>query len=289
VPELSIDQLAIALVEPSTAQRRHLCRRLAEAGAAGVQAFASGSEALAALERSPVDLVVSALHLPDGTATELLCTLRAHPTLADVAFMLISSETRFEQLDPIRQAGCIAILPKPFDGADLRRALRNSVAWHDDSELTLEHYDVAALRVLVVDDSRLARRHIVQVLEGMGLRDVCTAEHGREALTLLGEAAFDFVLTDFNMPVMDGCEFVTHLRGDPRLMHLPVVMVTSEENGARLANVAQAGVSALCDKPFDPRTIRRLIRRLLDEGAEVDVTVKDRALHDGARAAGTGV
>lgn len=276
---ISIAQLAIALVEPSWAQRRHLCRRLAAAGVHGVQAFGTARDALGALERSPADLVVSALHLPDATATELLADLRARERLADVAFMLVSSESRPEQLEPIRQAGCIAILPKPFEPEDLRRALRNSVAWLDGSELELEHYDVADLRVLVVDDSRLARRHIVRVLEGMGVERIATADHGREALELMGTTEFDFVFTDFNMPVMDGHEFVDRVRTGLGKVHVPIVMITSEDNGARLARVAQAGVSALCDKPFDPETVRRLVTRLLDEGREIDAAHKLRALH----------
>ena len=79
-------------------------------------------EALAALRDVPADLIIT-VHLPDMTGTELVYAMRADDDLAHKAFMLISSETNLRYLDLVRQAGTICILPKPFNGQQLRGAL----------------------------------------------------------------------------------------------------------------------------------------------------------------------
>jgi two-component system chemotaxis response regulator CheY len=67
------------------------------------------------------------------------------------------------------------------------------------------------------------------------------------------------------MPEMDGKELVERIRLNPELANLPIIMVTSEEGTAQLSAVKQAGVSALCDKPFDIDTVRMLVKQLLNE------------------------
>ena len=88
-----------------------------------VQVADSGAAALAAMQEVPPALAVGAMHLSDMSGVELLVAMRADETLAGVAFVLVSSETREEILDPIRQSGASAILPKPFSDADLVAAL----------------------------------------------------------------------------------------------------------------------------------------------------------------------
>ena len=68
------------------------------------------------------------------------------------------------------------------------------------------------------------------------------------------------VFTDYNMPVMDGEELTRHIRENSMQRSIPILMVTSEENGSRLAAVQQAGVSGICDKPFDTDTVMKMIQ-----------------------------
>ena len=113
--------------------------------------------------------------------------------------------------------------------------------------------------MLLVDDSAMSRHHIRHLLESMGIERVVEAENGREAIPLLADTVFDLVLTDYNMPEMDGRALVEYIRTQSWQTEVPVLMLTSENNEGRLAAVEKAGVSAICDKPFDGGSIRELI------------------------------
>ena len=122
----------------------------------------------------------------------------------------------------------------------------------NEEEIELELFDVKEVRVLVVDDSRLARNHIRRVLENMGLEKIEEAENGAMALTYLKDKEFDLVVTDYNMPEMDGRELSEFIRFTPNTAHIPIIMVTSEAaDSAKMSNIQQTGVNALCDKPLN--------------------------------------
>lgn len=261
---LAIEDLTLLLIEPSNTQAKIIRDQLHDEGVEKVDWVASGNDAMAQLEHYAPDLVVSSMYLPDMTAVELLTRLRTEPRYQSLPFMLVSSETRLSELEPVRQAGVVAILPKPFDRNDLHRALMATLQYLEPSEIELENYDVEQLRVLVVDDSRLARRHIVRVLNDMGLDNIAEAEDGHQAVQLLAEQKFDLVVTDYNMPHMDGMALTQFIREQLDNPFLPIIMVTSEQNQTRLGAVQQAGVSAICDKPFEPENVKEILYHCLE-------------------------
>ena len=116
----------------------------------------------------------------------------------------------------------------------------------------------------MVDDSRLARNHIKRVLQNLGIQHLTEAEDGQQAIELLQNNMFDLVVTDFNMPEVNGQELTQYIREHSQQSHIPVLMVTSEANESHLANIAQSGVNALCDKPFEPETVRALLSRIME-------------------------
>ena len=87
---------------------------------------------------------------------------------------------------------------------------------------------------------------------------------GYVAIDLLQNNMFDLVVTDFNMPEVNGQELTQYIREHSQQSHIPVLMVTSEANESHLANIAQSGVNALCDKPFEPETVRALLSRIME-------------------------
>jgi len=260
---MNFSELSILLIEPSYTQRKIILTHLQQEGVDNIDGVATAEQALTFIKQYPPDLVISAMYLPDGNASELLNTIRNDSDT--INFMLISSETRFSALDPIRQAGVVAILPKPFDRADLNRALRSTIDYIDPQELELPSYDVSELRVLLVDDSSTARNHIKRVLHSLGINYIDTAQNGSEAVEILEQQnSFDLVITDLNMPEMDGQQLVEYIRQDMNDAYLPVLVVTSAGNDPRLDNVQQAGVSAICDKPFEPQSIKEILYRVLE-------------------------
>ncbi len=106
------------------------------------------------------------------------------------------------------------------------------------------------MRVLVIDDSRAMRAILRQMLTGAGF-EVTEAAHGREGLERLRQAGpFGLLVVDWNMPEMDGLSFVKALRADAAYAAVPVLMVTTETEMARMAEALEAGASEYVMKPF---------------------------------------
>src|SRR5262249_51633090 len=116
--------------------------------------------------------------------------------------------------------------------------------------------DVSSLRVLIVDDSGAARAHVRSVLTNLGGRHFVAAADGDEAVQILQNQEVDLVVTDYNMPRMNGLELVNFIRQRSARRSVPIIMVTTETDPAKLTAVRQAGVSGICDKRFQPETVR---------------------------------
>ena len=99
------------------------------------------------------------------------------------------------------------------------------------------------LRFLVVDDFATMRRIVRNLLKDLGFNNVDEAEDGQDALARLRESKFDFVISDWNMPNMDGLELLSEIRKSSELSHLPVLMVTAEAKKENIIAAAQAGAS----------------------------------------------
>lgn len=262
--DASLQTLTTLLVEPSSAQQKIITGYLNKIGVLSITCVKNGAEALQSMGSQPPDLVISAMHLDGMTGSELVQTMRMDDGFKDIPFMLISSETHYRYLEPIRQAGVIAILPKPFSREQLAAAINSAVQFIDPGEIHTSTFDSDDLKVLVVDDSYTARRHIMRVLKNMGISGIAEAENGAEALAMIRDHYYDVVVTDYNMPVMDGKEFVEEVRKNSNQAAIPILMVSSETDESRLAAVQQVGVSAICDKPFDSFEVKALLQRILD-------------------------
>lgn len=204
------------------------------------------------------------MYLTDMTGTELVETMRKTEPLEDMPFMLISSETSFQVLDPIRQAGVVAILPKPFDANDLRRALTTSLDFINvDENQEIDDIEMDELHILLVDDSSMARKHIRRVLTNLGMEHIDEAINGKDAIPKIESTFYDLIVTDYNMPEMDGQELVRYIRNNSSQNTVPILMVTSESDVKRIAGVQQAGVSGICDKPFEPEVVKNYLCKIL--------------------------
>ena len=259
----NLEQLVVVLVEPSTTQRHIIGEYLTVSAIKQLDCVDSGREALQVMEARKPDLVISAMHLPDMTGVELIETMRSKDSLRDIAFILISSETNIYYLDPVRQAGVVAILPKPFEYEQLKQALATTIDFIEPEPLELEKYNPKELSVLVVDDSRFARHHILKTLGNLGITNISQAENGKQAIPLLEQNNYDLIFTDYNMPEMDGKELIASIRSMEKYATTPVMMVTSEADMGRLAAVDQLGVSAVVDKPFEATLMKKLIQKIM--------------------------
>ncbi|MCV2403073.1 response regulator [Marinomonas sp. C2222] len=261
----SISDLSFLLVEPSDTQKKIITKALKEAGIKQIEYANNIEETLELLSSFPPDLVISSMYLPDGTANDLINKIRSNEDTEDQCFMLISSERNRDHLENLRQSGVLAILPKPFNPKDLQRAILATLDLIVEEEIDLEMFDPQTLRVLVTDDSPLARKHISKTLNSMGIVEIDFAENGKEAIEILYESEFDLLVTDYNMPEMDGKELTNAIRNDASLAHIPILMVSSNAGDSQLSNIAQEGVDAICGKPFEPSVVRKLLAQMLNE------------------------
>ncbi len=112
------------------------------------------------------------------------------------------------------------------------------------------------MRALVIDDSRAMRRIVGSILGGLGY-EVREAGHGREALDVLNEGFVpDLATVDWNMPVMDGLQFVSAVRSNPAWRSLTLMMVTSESEHTQIVRALAAGAHEYVIKPFTADAIR---------------------------------
>ncbi|MBL4584640.1 MAG: response regulator [Pseudomonadales bacterium] len=262
--DLSADELSILLIEPSPTQRKVIISFFERESVENIDIASSKADALAKLDFYQPDLIVSSLYFDDGTSLELLREIRKDERLQDIPFMLISSETRRAQLEEFKQSGVIAILPKPFTMDNLHTAINATLDLLSEEELNLPHYDVQSLRVLVVDDSPLALKMINRVLSNLGIVHMTNANDGSTAIPILEKETFDLVITDYNMPEVNGAELAEFIRHSPQHSHLPVLMVSSDAGETHLSHVAQSGVDAIVGKPFSTEEVKKLLYKLLD-------------------------
>jgi len=118
-----------------------------------------------------------------------------------------------------------------------------------------------AKRVMTVDDSRTMREMVSFTLRKAGF-EVSEAEDGSKALAALKAAPVDVVITDLNMPVMDGVALIRALRADPACRALPILMLTTESDAGKKAEGKSAGATGWLVKPFDPERLVDVVRRV---------------------------
>jgi two-component system, chemotaxis family, chemotaxis protein CheY len=121
------------------------------------------------------------------------------------------------------------------------------------------------LKFLVVDDFSTMRRIIRNLLKELGYSNVDEAEDGQSALGKLKRENFDFVITDWNMPGMDGLQLLQAVRADDGLSSLPVLMVTAEAKKENIIAAAQAGASGYIVKPFTSATLDEKLTKIFEK------------------------
>jgi two-component system chemotaxis response regulator CheY len=119
------------------------------------------------------------------------------------------------------------------------------------------------LKFLIVDDFSTMRRIIRNLLKEIGFNNAEEAEDGVMALSKLKEGGFGFVVSDINMPNMNGFELLSKIRAEPDIKHLPVLMVTAEARKEDIVMAAQAGASGYIVKPFTKATLEEKVNKIL--------------------------
>ncbi len=121
------------------------------------------------------------------------------------------------------------------------------------------------LKFLVVDDFSTMRRIVRGLLKEMGCNNVEEAEDGAVALNMLRSGRFDFVVSDINMPNLNGFDLLKAIKADESLRHLPVLMVTAEARKEDIVLAAQSGAAGYIVKPFTKATLEEKVTKILQK------------------------
>ncbi|HTH93646.1 MAG TPA: chemotaxis response regulator CheY [Rhodocyclaceae bacterium] len=125
--------------------------------------------------------------------------------------------------------------------------------------------DPTKIKFLVVDDFSTMRRIVRNLLKELGFTNVDEAEDGVVALSKLQNGGFNFVVSDWNMPNMDGLTLLQTVRSDPALKDLPFLMITAEAKKENIIAAAQAGASGYIVKPFTAATLNEKMIKIFEK------------------------
>jgi serine/threonine protein kinase len=253
VPTPSLTSLKVLLVEPSRTQAGIIRRYLQAQGLQNIVVVGTGQEALEACANDNPDAIISTLILPDMTGLHLADQVRGGKTAAGPGFLLLSSEADGSEAGSLSKYTKAMVLRKPFTPEQLVDALRLV-----SSALPSASTTARSRRVLIVDDSTPARLHMRNVMTGLGLTEFVEAADGAQAVAAVARDKFDLIVTDYNMPFMDGRGLVGYLKQNPATAAVPIIMVTTETDPDKLDAVRKLGV-VVCDKSFPADVVRRVI------------------------------
>ena len=123
--------------------------------------------------------------------------------------------------------------------------------------------NISDLKFLIVDDFSTMRRIVRSLLGEMGCHNADEAADGAVALGMLKNGKYDFVVSDINMPTLNGFELLQAIKADEQLKHLPVLMVTAEARREDIALAAQSGAAGYIVKPFTKAALEEKLQRIL--------------------------
>ncbi len=120
------------------------------------------------------------------------------------------------------------------------------------------------LKILIVDDFSSMRRIIKNLMRDLGYTNTHEADDGLTALPMLKGGGYEFLVTDWNMPGMQGIDLLKAIRNDPQLVSLPVLLVTAEARREQIVEAAEAGVNGYIVKPFTAQTLKEKINKIFE-------------------------
>jgi two-component system chemotaxis response regulator CheY len=120
-----------------------------------------------------------------------------------------------------------------------------------------------SIKILVVDDSMTLRRILTNALKSLGFPETVEAVNGKDALEKLASNNVDFIITDWNMPEMNGLDFIKEVRSNPVYTSMPILMITTHGSEQDVIEALQAKVNSYIVKPFTPQELKEKIEGIL--------------------------
>jgi len=212
------------------------------------------------------DLLITAVEVGNISGFDLCLILKMIPDLAGIPIILYSSHPKEKMLDKAIDVGADLYVQKNSEvivnikkGIDLLLRRSPQETLHPAAKRTIN-------RVMIVDDSGFMRKIIKNILVSLGIETVVEAGDGREGLKMLEQHQVEMIITDWNMPVMNGLEMIKQIRTCPAYDDIAIAMVTAEAAEDK-NQVLQAGANGFLHKPFNSLEMKELIAKFAANAA----------------------
>ncbi|MBI4368913.1 MAG: response regulator [Elusimicrobia bacterium] len=249
-----LHRISVLLVEDDR-DMRYACERFLRKNY-DVTAVQSCGEALVALQKESFELIVLDLKMPGMSPEDLFRWIGEH--CRDSAVVLMTGSLSDEKRLDFVKLGAEAYLEKPFEMAQLEGAIQRSLKLRRE---TTGIQPFLGLRVLIAEDDVLQLQLLRIFLETRGCQ-VTSAADGKEALEALFQEKPDLIFLDIMMPGMNGFEVCQHVRKDPNLKDVPIILVTGKREEIGDGAIGKAPVNAVLYKPVDLLKLIELVRSL---------------------------
>lgn len=225
---------------------------LLEEGYEMVEAW-DGKEALDIFQKRRVDMIITDVEMPNMDGFSLCRSVKKDLGRAEVPVLIVTSLDSEADVGKGFESGADDYITKPVVVPELVSRVRRML----NTGQTLRPE-----KIIVVDDSSFIRNTICQSLRAQGFH-VDEAGNGEEALGKILSCSYALVVTDYNMPVMDGYELCLNIRQSKKVSDLPIIMVSDRESKAKLVKIRSTGVQACISKPFTAERLIAEVERIL--------------------------
>jgi len=257
--------MTVLIVEPSRVQSAIIKSYLQSSSYSVVGTVPSGTAAIEAVRNLRPRAVVSAMHLSDFSGVHLAQQIREEIKVDAPGFVLITSESEDGETVTLNKLNRVLLLHKPFTADQMLEAINQVTGASmplqtvSSNRTLMSPKDRSQLRVLIADDSNTARINVRTVLQGLGFTQFLEVPDGAHAIAVAAQEKCDLIVTDYNMPLMDGRALVSYLKQNLATASIPIMMVTTETEPRILDPVRQLGVVAIFPKAFPASEVGPLL------------------------------
>jgi DNA-binding response OmpR family regulator len=231
----------------------------------------NSEEAFHILKNSPIDIIILDIILPGKNGYEICYELKKSDEYSDIPVIMLSQKDKPKDRYDAARIGADGYISKPFEGTELIYKIEAVLKeFSQDMEFDTQGMFIPleeGSQVLVVDDSPPMRKIVHNFLRQLGILNVAEAENGKKAFEILEKEKIRLILSDWNMPEMDGMTLLKKVKSDTRYSAIPFVMVSTEIGENEMQTAMSEGAAGYIGKPFSKFELKKILKKLINKGA----------------------
>ena len=230
----------------------------------------NSEEAFQILQNNTIDLIILDIVLPGKNGYEICYDLKQSEKYSSIPVIMLSQKDKTKDRYDAARIGADGYISKPFEGAELIYKIEAVLLeFNEGLEVDIQrmYFPMGGEgHVLVVDDSSTMRKIIRNALRQLGIIRIIEAEDGASALDQLNLEKVTLILSDWDMPGVDGLKLLEKVKTDGRFSHIPFIMVTTMVGDRDMDTVFKKGANGYIAKPFSKIELKRTLEKLIKKG-----------------------